>query len=373
MPAKRAQSAFAAAECRRLLRERTGRSRALLAGRGAAAILATLRALDLHDREILLPANTCYVVLWAVLQSGNTPRLVDVDALTGNVSAETLAACGVERPAALIPAHMYGLPASMSSIVAWAKTRGAFVLEDAALALGSTVEGRPAGAWGDAALFSFGPGKIGDAGLGGALVTDDDRLAAEVERLLADMPLYTEATGTLNRQWLDLYWPLHQFETETPGVAALYPTLFALYGGITRYRLPDAAARDLLHALKRLGNEIAHRAELARLYDEQLAGLPMQLFSRTDETVLWRYPLRVAADLRDPLLRSLWGAGLFDATRWYPSLQPMLAALAPDVVAPPTPEADRLSAEIVNLPLSPETARVDAERVAAQVRAFFDG
>ncbi len=370
MPTRRAQSAFAAAECRRLLRDRIGRQRVLLAGRGSAAIDATLRALDFRDRDVLIPANTCYIVLWSVLQSGNRPRLVDVDPETGNLSVETLDRCGVEQPAAVIPAHMYGLPAPMASVSAWARERGVFVLEDAALALGSMADGRPTGAWGDAAVFSFGPGKIADAGLGGALLTDDERLAVEVERLLGAMPPYDGRLAALNRQWLELYWPLHQFES-TPRLPSIYPTLFEIYGDITRYRLPESTARDLRHALGQLDAEVAHRADLARVYDEQLNPLPARLFERPRETNLWRYPLRVAADRRDALLQALWDAQIFDATRWYPSLQPMLAALAPDTPSTPTPAADQMAAEIVNLPLAPDTSREDVERVIEIIRGFF--
>ena len=145
---KRKQFAFAAAETRRLLRERTGREHVILTGRGATAIWATLRALDLHDRPVLIPANTCYIVLWAVLQSGNQPFLVDVNRLTANISLETLAQSGVELPAVLIPAHMYGLPAPMAAITEWAKTHSTFVIEDAALALGTMSDRRPAGVMG---------------------------------------------------------------------------------------------------------------------------------------------------------------------------------------------------------------------------------
>jgi dTDP-4-amino-4,6-dideoxyglucose len=162
-----------------VLRGLTVRSHALLAGRGAAGIQAVLQVLGFRDRPVLIPANTCYIVLWAVLRAGNRPYLVDVDPHTGNVTPETLTACNADGPAAVIPCHLYGLPAPMTGILAWARERSVFVLEDAALALGATVEDRPAGAWGDASIFSFGLGKIVDAEVGGALLTDDSRLALE--------------------------------------------------------------------------------------------------------------------------------------------------------------------------------------------------
>jgi dTDP-4-amino-4,6-dideoxygalactose transaminase len=369
MPTQRASSDAAVA--RHLLRERTGQQHVILAGRGSAAIYATLRALDFHDRDVLIPANTCYIVLWAVLQSGNRPRLVDIDPNTGNLSAETLARCGIERPAVLIPAHMYGLPAPMESIMAWTREHGAFALEDAALALASAADGRPTGAWGDAAVFSFGPGKIADAELGGALVTDDDQLAGEVKRILGEMPLYDDRTAALNRQWLELYWPLHQFDIATPRLSSLYPALFELYGEITRYRLPNAAWRPLRASLGHLGGEIDHRRALAQRYDDGLADLPVTRFDRPDGATLWCYPLRAAANRRDTLLQTLWSEQIFEATRWYPSLQPMAAALAPDVAQTPTPFADQMAAEIINLPLAPETTQADVEVIVETVRGFF--
>src|SRR5688572_3295194 len=114
----------------RLLREMTGRGHALLAGRGAAGIWAALRALDLRHQYVLLPANTCYIVLWAVLRSGNKPLLLDVDSessvLSRGVQLNTL----LDRKiGAIIPCHMYGLPAPMTDICAWAKANDIYVIE----------------------------------------------------------------------------------------------------------------------------------------------------------------------------------------------------------------------------------------------------
>lgn len=365
--------AFAAAESRRTLRQLTGKSHALLTGRGAAAIWATLRALDLRDGTVLIPANTCYLVLWAVLQSGNRPILVDVDPNTGNISPETLDQCSVERADVVIPAHMYGLPARMNAIMEWARERDAFVIEDAALAIGASVDRRPAGGWGDVSIFSFGPGKIADAGLGGALLTDDSELVKEAETLLADMPLWDEGLQRLNQQWLDLYWPLHQFETETPRLLSLYPALFEIYGSITRFRLPDLYTDALVDELMALDVNLKRRDLLASQYDDLLADVPIRTLDRPDESALWHYPLLVPAEHRDRLLRRLWDEDVFEATRWYPSLQAMRSALAPTLPTTPTPNADQLAAEIINLPLSPDMERDAAEMISEIVLRYFDG
>ncbi len=362
---------LAAADARRLLRERTGRSHALLAGRGAAAIWAVLRALDLHDRPVLIPANTCYIVLWAVLQSGNHPILIDIDPQTASISTGTLDSANVTAPAVIIPSHMYGLPAPMASICAWAKDRGAFVIEDAALALGTIADGRPAGAWGDASILSFGDGKVAEANGGGALLTDDPLLAADTERLLVKLPGWTDDLARLNTQWLEIYWALHQYETQNPRLPELYPALFSIYGAISRCHYPDSHARLLRSVLQSLDENLDHRRELAHFYGERLAFAPLTTFERPVDAILWRWPLRVPPQQRDDLLHTLWSAGQVDVTRWYPSLQAMCRALAPAVTQPDTPEADALAEEIVNLPLSPETTHAQAAQIVSAIQEYF--
>jgi dTDP-4-amino-4,6-dideoxygalactose transaminase len=228
----RRPTASAPTTTKQLLRKLTTRQQVILTGRAAAGIWAALRAWGFHDRVILLPANTCYIVLWAVLKSGNRPLMVDIDPLTGNMDVGQLPAFGGQlsavsdqfctrlpaihnkpnseysapstqhfsKPAAIIPCHMYGLGAPMTAICQWALVHDVKVIEDAALALGAMVEGQPAGSWGDAAVFSFGLGKLLDNQVGGALVTDDAALAREVERVLSEAPVWDERLTTLSNQ-----------------------------------------------------------------------------------------------------------------------------------------------------------------------------
>ena len=244
-----------------MLRAMTGRQHALLAGRGAAAIWAALRALDVRDAYVIIPANTCYIVLWAVLKSGNKPLLVDVDATTGNLTPppSPLYVHGeggknsiAKKAKAIIPCHMYGIGAEIEAICEWARAEGVSVIEDAALALGAQVNGRPAGAWGDVSVFSFGLGKIADNQVGGAVLTDDDHLAAEIEHLLAEMPIWDDALMGLTNQWNALYWALHQYEGDNLRLLDLYPALYSIYGGLTGYRLPLDEWRDLPDMLRDL-------------------------------------------------------------------------------------------------------------------------
>src|SRR5258705_1568074 len=94
-----------------LLLSLTKRSHVVFTGRAATGIWAALRARGIHDQWVLIPANTCYLVVWAVLQSGNRPFLVDVTPSTANISLDTLNQIRLEHIGALIATHMYGLGA----------------------------------------------------------------------------------------------------------------------------------------------------------------------------------------------------------------------------------------------------------------------
>jgi len=352
------------------LRDETGRSHATVAGRASAAIWASLRARGIEGKPVLMPANICYIVAWAVLQSGNLPYLVDIDPATGNISLETLSQVRVESAAALIVCHMYGLGAPFAQIAEWARERGIFLIEDAALALGATVDGRPAGSWGDVSLFSFGAGKIVDAGNGGAFLCDDAALSRKIESELNALPLWNARIEQSWDQWSELYWLLHQYEDANPQLAATYPQLYNIFGDITRYQLPASHSDALAPSLATLESNLSHRCEMAGMYDEYFRFAQVRTLRRPQGHVLWRYPLLVARENRNALLDALWENNIL-ASRWYPSLSPMLAALNPSAVKQATPGADQLGAEIINLPVDHTADGESVKRIAEIVQAYF--
>ncbi len=361
------------------LRELTHRQQIVLAGRAAAGIWAALRAWGFQEQVVLIPANTCYIVLWAVLHSGNHPLLVDVDRRTGNLTVEGLEQHRAARPAAVIPCHMYGLPAPMTAICQWAHANGVKIIEDAALALGATVEGQPAGSYGDASILSFGLGKMVDHQVGGALLTDDPAFAREVRRLLADAPLWNDTLRDLTNEWNSLYWALHQFEAQNPRLLTLYPPLFALYADLTVYQLAPHDWMGLPALLRQFPHQQARRTQLVALYDAALGIQPEQYLEnktlcqplqRPAGTLLWRYPLLVQPQVRDELLRHLWEQGIHEATRWYPALRPMTTALAPQLSQPLTPVAETLGASIINLPLGEGIGETALQRIVEAIQAF---
>ena len=151
-------------------------------GNGLEALHLILRAYGIGPGdEVIVPANT-YIATWlAVSYVGATPVPVEPDPRTYNIDPDRVATTLTPRTRAIMPVHLYGQPADMDPILEIAQRHGLKVIEDAAQAHGATYKGRRAGSLGDAAGFSFYPGKnLGAFGDAGAVVTDDDDLADKV-------------------------------------------------------------------------------------------------------------------------------------------------------------------------------------------------
>ena len=152
---------------------------------GLDALVLILRALEIGPGdEVILPANTFIATALAVSAVGARPVLVDIDEATFNLDPERLADAATERTKAVIPVHLYGLPAAMDPILEFANRRGLHVIEDAAQAHGATYKGQRVGGFGVASAFSFYPGKnLGALGDAGAVVTNSARLDEKIRLL----------------------------------------------------------------------------------------------------------------------------------------------------------------------------------------------
>ena len=142
-----------------------GVSQCIGVGNGLDALYLILRAMDIGPgAEVIVPANT-YIATWlAISYAGATPVPVEPDAKTLNLDPARLAAALTSRTQAILPVHLYGQPADMDPILDIARRYNVKVIEDAAQAHGARYKGRPAGSLGDAAGWSFYPGKNLGAG-----------------------------------------------------------------------------------------------------------------------------------------------------------------------------------------------------------------
>lgn len=133
--------------------------------------------------EVLVPALTWVATANAVLYTGATPVLCDVALDTFNVDVPALAARVTARTRAVIPVHLFGLPADLPAIMALAAKHDLRVIEDAACGLDARIDGRHVGTWGDYGAFSFHPRKAITTGEGGMVTTADPDGDATVRAL----------------------------------------------------------------------------------------------------------------------------------------------------------------------------------------------
>jgi dTDP-4-amino-4,6-dideoxygalactose transaminase len=230
-------------ELERAFATRHGGPLAVATSSGTSALEIVLRAVGVAGREVVVPANTFFATAAAVLHAGGRPRFADVDPLTLALSGETLAAALTPDVAAAIQVHIGGtISPEIVAVRCRCDTEEVALIEDAAHAHGSSLEGRAAGSWSRAAAFSFYPTKVVAGAEGGIIVTADEHLRDEA-RIYRDQGKASFLAGDHVR--LGSAWRMSELQ----------------------------AAVALVH-LRRLDEFIAVRRTVAARYDQALAGCP---------------------------------------------------------------------------------------------------
>jgi dTDP-4-amino-4,6-dideoxygalactose transaminase len=303
---------------------------------GTDALTIALRALGVGPGdEVVVPALTFYATAEAVVNAGATPVFCDVDEDTFTMTAATAEPAIGERTKALIPVHLYGNPAPMMDLRELAAAHGLRLLGDAAQAAGAKLHGEAAGALGDAATYSFFPSKnLGGFGDGGAIVTDDDEVAANARRLR----FHGSGGGDLHTE---VGYNSRLDELQAAGLRVLLPHL----SGWTASRRRVAAA----YATSGLGETVMLPVETAG-----------------GESCYHLYVVR-AAD-RDRLAERLTAAGV-GARAYYSTplhRQPAMREFAP---AQSLPGVDAAAAQSLALPMGPALSEAEVSEVAQAATA----
>lgn len=166
--------------------EYSGGGYAVSVSSGTAALHLIYLAKELvPGDEVIVPAQTHVATAHAVEYCGARPVFVDTEGATGNIDVDQIEDAVTERTRAISVVHFLGVPVEMDRVNAIAAKHGLFVVEDAALAVGTRYKGRHAGLLGDAGCFSFYPVKHMTTAEGGMLLTRDADLARRIERLKA--------------------------------------------------------------------------------------------------------------------------------------------------------------------------------------------
>ena len=313
-----------------------GMRHCVLSNSATAGLWLTLRALGVKaGDEVLVPSHTAFPTIEAICFADATPVFVDADAFY-TMDAADAAARVTPRTVGVIPVHLYGQPVDIPAVRELATKFGLWMLEDCAQAHGAAWQGKKVGAFGRAGVFSFYPSKnLTVMGDGGAVVTDDDEIAARCRRLRDHGRLYKDVHSEV--------------------------------GFNLRFNDIQAAIGRVL--LRRLDAMNDRRRELAARYGQGLAGLPLEL-PRERPGARHVYHLYVVRTPRRAELAAFLKQRGIQTGVHYPvptHRQPPVEHLAP----PPLPHTERLVDEILTLPMSADHADEEIDRVVAAVRDFF--
>jgi dTDP-4-amino-4,6-dideoxygalactose transaminase len=291
-------------------------------GNGGDAIELALRALDIsHGDEVLVPANTFIATATAVSRVGAVPIPVDVSESDFLIDISKIEERVSAKTKAIIPVHLFGQMADMSSILNIASNLELSVIEDAAQSQGATQNVASCGSFGVAAATSFYPGKnLGAFGDGGAVLTNN----AEIDKRV---------------RMLRNYGGIEKYEHEVVGFNS---------------RLDAVQALVLTHKLKHLNRWNTERQIAAETYKRNLEGMPNVILpsANVGNNHVWHlYVVRVPQ--RDKVIASLMNQGI-GAGIHYPKPFPELPAyshISGAHLACTT--ANKLSNEILSLPIYP--------------------
>jgi dTDP-4-amino-4,6-dideoxygalactose transaminase len=315
--------------------EAAGAGHAVGVGTGTDALALSLRALGIGpgDEVITSPLSAAFSAL-AIQMAGATPVFADIDPerLTLDPAAAEAAVTG--RTAALMPVHLYGQPADMPALADLASRHGFALVEDACQAHLATSARRPVGTFGAAGAFSFYPTKnLGALGDAGAVITNDASLADKLRQLR-------------NGGQTDRY----------------HHTAFGVNS-----RLDEIQAAILRARLPWLSKWTARRRELAGRYRRGLMDCAVTVPPEVEPGHVYHlFP--VLTDDRDGFQQHLSDCGVGTLVH-YPIPIPRQAAFA-GLQASTCPEADRAAGRVCSLPLHPQLADADPDRVVAAVQSW---
>lgn len=320
-----------------------GTKHAIGVANGLDALILTLRAWKelgkLKDGdEVIVQANTYIASVLAITENNLIPVLVEPNSETYNLSAESILAAITSRTKAILPVHLYGQISPMDEIIEIAKAHKLLILEDCAQSHGALLNGKKAGAWGDAAGFSFYPGKnLGALGDAGAITTNDDELADALKALRN-------------------YGSHKKYEN--------------LYQGVNS-RLDELQAALLAVKLKYLDETNRRRQEIAKAYCSgiinELISLPY-LPEHTSEHVWHLFVIQ--CDNRDKLQKFLSEKGIQTLIHYPTPPHLQHAYLELGLIEGSLPITESIHKKVLSLPMGPTLSDTEVQEVITALNEY---
>ncbi|MBI5360631.1 MAG: DegT/DnrJ/EryC1/StrS family aminotransferase [Planctomycetes bacterium] len=314
-------------EFEKTVAEHAGVKHAIAVNSGSSALHLSLIALGLgKNKKVILPSYCCSALLNSLSYAGCRPELVDTGKNGFNMDPRCLEKHLSRETGAIILPHMFGLPADVKSAVGW----GIPVIEDCAMSLGASINGRKTGGLAEIGIVSFYATKMVCTGYGGIVLTNSAKLANKVRDLIN----YDNREDYIVRY---------------------------------NYLMSDMQAAMGIVQMKKLSHFIAKRIHIARLYSERLKGLPINLPEIAEGSVFHRYVIRFqSAGLLEKCIVFLKNRGIESKKPVYKPLHRYLSL--PQSRFPNTEDTYQTSLSLPIYPLLDDTSVI---RIANAVKEYL--
>ncbi|HGY1052281.1 TPA: DegT/DnrJ/EryC1/StrS family aminotransferase [Aeromonas salmonicida subsp. pectinolytica] len=307
---------------------------------GLDALILTLRAWKEQGKlqagdEVIVQANTYIASVLAITENELVPVFVEPNPASYNLDPATIADAITPKTKAILPVHLYGQLCPMPEIMTLAKKHNLLVLEDCAQAHGAEINGQRAGNWGDAAGFSFYPGKnLGALGDAGAITTNDDELAQTLKALRN-------------------YGSHKKYEN--------------LYQGVNS-RLDEIQAAMLRVKLRYLETETTRRQHIAQTYRAHISNPLITLPQVNEELAHVWHLFVVRCEQRQALQQHLAEKGIQTLIH-YP-IPPHKQQAYQQYADMPLPLTEQIHQQVLSIPLDPTMSDAAVKQVIAAINGF---
>lgn len=317
-----------------------GTKYAVATSSGTDALKLALLATGVSEvDEVITVSNSFIATSFAIHEIGATPIWIDIEPNSFNMDPEKIISAISEKTKAVLPVHLYGHCAKMDQILKIAREKGLLVIEDACQAHGSAYREKKAGSFGDAAAFSFYPSKnLGCYGDGGAVTTDNP--------IVYEKLIMLRNYGQSSKNQHDIFG--------------------------YNCRLDSIQAAVLNVKLKHLEQWNQRRRKLASIYDELLSDNEYILtppVAEASNSVYHQYVLQVPSDSRDNLMKHLKKHGISSAIHYPTPIHKQIVFKSfPHL---PLPITEKLTSEILSLPIHPYLKDEDIQYVSKIINGYF--
>ena len=296
---------------------------------GTSALLLALLSLGIGPGdEVIVPSFTFAATANSVALTGAKPVFVDIDPVTYNIAPNLIESAITKYTKAIQVVHLYGLPADMNTILAIAKKHNLLVVEDAAQAHLASIQGKPVGTFGDAAVFSFYPTKNMTSGEGGMIVLDN--------------PEHARVCKLLRNQGME-----KRYQNEVVGF---------------NLRMTDIHAAIGISQLKKVHNWTRIRQENANFLNEKISNAVTPFVPESYTHVFHQYTIRVRKH-RDEFSAKLTELGIGNSV-YYPTQVHKLPSFDLNLELKHTEDA---TMQVLSLPIHPSLSKKDLNRIADAV------